>query len=65
MQIKNYDIEIDGTNFYDQPFNDQIKKYDEIKNTATGQGDDWWLYNRLYAGLKIFQRKLPIAFSWS
>ena len=41
MQIKNYDIEIDGTNFYDQPFNDQIKKYDEIKNTATGQGDDY------------------------
>ena len=41
MQIKNYDIEIDARNFYDQPFNDQIKKYDEIKNTATGQGDNY------------------------
>ena len=28
--IKNYNIEIDGRNFYDQSINDLIKQYDEI-----------------------------------
>ena len=28
-------------NFYDHPINDQIKKYDKIRKTATGQGDDY------------------------
>ena len=32
---------IDGRKFYDQPINDQIKKYDEIRKIATGQGDDY------------------------
>ena len=32
---------IDGRNFYDQPINDQIEKYDEIRNIATGKGDDY------------------------
>ena len=31
---------IDGRNFYDQPINDQIRKYDEIRKIAIGQGDD-------------------------
>ena len=25
---------------YDQPINDQIRKYDEFRRTATGKGDD-------------------------
>ena len=32
---------IDGRNFYDQPVNDQIKTYDEVRKTATGKGDDY------------------------
>ena len=32
---------IDGRNLYDQPVNDQIKNYDEIKEIATGHGDDY------------------------
>ena len=28
--MKNYNIEIDGRNFYDQSINDLIKQYDEI-----------------------------------
>ena len=32
---------IDVWNFYYQPINDQIKKYDEIRKTATGQGCDY------------------------
>ena len=33
-------VKIFGRNFYDQPINDPIKKYDEVRQTATGQGDD-------------------------
>ena len=40
LKIKNYNIEIDGRNFYDQPINDLIKQYDEIRKKSTGQGDD-------------------------
>ena len=31
VKIENYNIEIDGRNFYDQPINDLIKQYDEIE----------------------------------
>ena len=32
---------IDGRNFYDQPINDSIRKYDEIRKIATGKGDNY------------------------
>ena len=41
VKIENYDIEIDGRNFYDQPINDSIKQNDEIRKISTGQGDDY------------------------
>ena len=41
VNITNYNVLIDGRNFYDQPINDQIKKYDEIRKIATGKGDDY------------------------
>ena len=41
VKIENYNIEIDGSNFYDQPINDSIKQYDEIRKKSTGQGDDY------------------------
>ena len=41
IEIKNYNIEIDSRNFYDQPINDLIKQYDEIRKISTGQGDDY------------------------
>ena len=28
-------------NFYDQPINDSIKQYDEIRKISTGQSDDY------------------------
>ena len=31
LKIDNYNIEIDGRNFYDQPINDSNKQYDEIE----------------------------------
>ena len=41
VKIENYNIETDGRNFYDQPVNDVIKKYDEVRKVSTGQGDDY------------------------
>ena len=41
VKIENYNIKIDGKNFYDQPINDSIKQYDEIRKISTGQGDDY------------------------
>ena len=40
LKIKNYNIEIDGRNFYYQPINDSIKQYNEIRKISTGQCDD-------------------------
>ena len=40
-EIKNYNVLIDGRNFYDQPINDKIKQYDEIKKVSTGYSDDY------------------------
>ena len=41
VNITNYNVLIDGRNFYDQPINDLIKQYDDIRKTATGQGEDY------------------------
>ena len=41
VKIENYNIEIDGRNFYDPPINDSIKQYDKIRKISTGQGDDY------------------------
>ena len=41
VKIDNYNIDIDGRNFYDQPINDSIKRYDEVRKISTGQGDDY------------------------
>ena len=32
---------IDGKDCYDQPINNLIKQYDEVRNISTGQGDDY------------------------
>ena len=40
LRIKNYNIENDGRNFYDQSINDLIKQYGEIRKRSVGQGDD-------------------------
>ena len=40
VEITNYNVLIDGRDFYDQPISDQIKKYDEIRKIATGKRND-------------------------
>ena len=41
IKIENYNIEIGSRNFYDQPINDLIKLYDEIRKISIAQGDDY------------------------
>ena len=41
MKIKNYNIEIDGRNFYVQSIHDSIKQYNKVGKISTGQGDDY------------------------
>ena len=40
-EINDYNVLIDGRNFYDQPINDLIKQYDELRKVSTGQGDHY------------------------
>ena len=41
IKTENYNIEIDGRNFYDRPINYSIKQYDEVRKISIGQGDDY------------------------
>ena len=41
VEVASYNAVIDGRHFYDQPINDSIKKYDEIRKIATGKGDNY------------------------
>ena len=43
---------IDGRNVFDQPINDDLKTYDNIRKIAMGQGDD------RKTGLSLFQKIL-------
>ena len=52
VKIENYNIKIDGKNFYDQPINDSIKQYDEIRKISTEQGDDYT--TSLFVGFCLF-----------
>ena len=36
-EIKNYNVLTDETNFYDQPIDDLIKQYDEVRKVFSGQ----------------------------
>ena len=40
-EIINYNVLIDGRNIYDQPINDLIKQYDEVRKVSTGKSDDY------------------------
>ena len=41
VDITKHNVLIDGRNFYDQPINDPIKKYGEIRKIITGKGNDY------------------------
>ena len=41
VEIKSYNVKADGINFFDQPMNNSIKTYENIRKIATGHGDDY------------------------
>ena len=41
IEIKNYNIMINGENFFDQPIKNNKVTYENIRKIATGQGDDY------------------------
>ena len=41
VELKDYNVMIDGKNFFDQPVKNNIQKYDTIRNFSTGQWDDY------------------------
>ena len=41
VETKDYNVLIDGKNFFDQTIKNNLKTYDDIRKIATGQGDDY------------------------
>ena len=41
VEIKDYNVMINGENFFDQPIKNNKITYDNIRKIATGQGDDY------------------------
>ena len=41
VELKDYNVMIDGRNFFDQPINSINKTYENIRKIATGKGDDY------------------------
>ena len=41
MEIKDYNVMINGRNFFDETIKDDLTIYDNIQKIATGQGDDY------------------------
>ena len=41
MEIVDYNVMVDGRNFFDQPIKNDLKTYNNIRKIATGQGDDY------------------------
>ena len=40
-EIKSYNIKIDDKNFFDEPVNNDTKTYENIREIATSQGNDY------------------------
>ena len=41
IDLKKYNVIIDGRNFYDNPIESDIEKYGELKKIMTGKGEDY------------------------
>ena len=41
VEINDYNVTIDGKNFFDQPINKNLKRYKNIGRIATGKKDDY------------------------
>ena len=41
VEIKDYNVIVDGKNFFEEAINNDFKTYENIRKTAAGQGDDY------------------------
>ena len=55
VEIKDYNVMIDGKNFFEQPVKNDKVTYENIRRIATGQGDDYTTGCLLDYILKILQ----------
>ena len=63
-EIENHNLFIDGRNFNDQPINDLIKSYDEVRKVSTGQVNDYATGSLLdYAYFKDNYRQTAVDLS--
>ena len=63
-EIENYNVLIDGRNFYDEPINDLSKQYDEVRKVSTEQGHDYTTGGLLgYAYFKDNYRLIAVDLS--
>ena len=56
MEIKDYNVMIDGKNLFDQPMKIDLKTYDNIRTIVTVQLSDYttgWMFTKLVLFLKI------------
>ena len=61
VEIKDYNITIDGKNFLDQPINSKFKTNKKTRRISTGQGDDFTICFLLdYSNIKDYYKMIAI-----
>ena len=64
VEIKDYNVMIDGKNFFDQPVKNDKVTYENIRKIATGQGDDYTTGCLLdYIYFKIYYKIIAVDLS--
>ena len=64
VEIKDYNVMVDGKNFFDQPIKNNKTTYENIRKIATGQGDDYTtscLLDFIY--FKSYYKMIEVDFS--
>ena len=64
VEMKDYNVMIDGKNFFNQPVKNDLIKHENIGKIATGQGDDYTTGCLLdYNYFKTYYKMIAIALS--
>ena len=63
MHIENYNVLIVERNFYDQPIDNLIKQYDEVRKVLRGKIDDYKTCLLYYAYFKCNNRLTAVVLS--
>ena len=64
MDIKDYNVMIDGRNFFFRPIKNDLKTYYNIRKIATGLGDDYIIWSLLdYPHFKKYYKLIAIDLS--